>query len=99
MQEEKVAKSKKNNSHLVIPLRFFTYKVVIFFAEQYIEGSQASVDAGDVLLHINLILICEFRIAVYLLFQYAKTVAQHYDFVEEGFYWNIFWLEGLVLWL
>ena len=55
-----------------------------------------SVDAGDVLLQVDLVLVAEAFVAVDLLFQHAQPVASHDDLVEECIDGNFLGFDGSV---
>ena len=60
-------------------------ELVFFVLEKQIEGSQRAIAARDVLLHFDLLSVCQSRVRVYLLFQNSQLVPNANDLVKEHF--------------
>ena len=58
-------------------------ELIALVGEEHVERRQRAVAAGDVLLHLDLLVIRELRVRVDLLLQDAELVADHHDLVEE----------------
>src|SRR4051794_22207149 len=58
-------------------------ETVVPIPEEHVEGGERAVAAGDVRLHVHLLRVGELGVAVDLLLQYARAVADHPPLVEE----------------
>ena len=72
---------------------FVSYKMVLFFLEEDIEGGEAAIDACDVLLKVYFFFVAKIFIAINILFQHPKPVSCHNYFMKKNFNRNFFWLQ------
>ena len=73
--------------------------MVVFFLEQNVEGSKTTINPGDVLLKLHLVLIIQLVVSVDLLLQYAQPVTHHHNFMEENIDGNLFPCQRGIAWL
>lgn len=69
-------------------------ELILLGFEEDIERGEGSVGAGDVLLEFHFISVIEARVGVDFLFEDAKVVSEHHNFVEEGFDGDVLGLQG-----
>jgi len=64
-------------------------KLIFLLLEQQVERRQRPVAARDVLLHINLLSICQSRVRIDLLFENTQLVSDANDLMKEHFERNL----------
>src|SRR5690606_18182281 len=62
---------------------FLADKVIVSALEEHVEGREAAVAAGDVLLQLHLLIGAQRRVLVQLLLEQPQLVADHDDLLEE----------------
>ena len=72
------------------------YKPLFFITKQHIEGGKAAIDAGNILLEVDLIFVTESLMAIDLLFQHPQAVARHDDLVKEDVDGHFLRFDGFV---
>src|SRR5690606_1950182 len=80
-----------------LPFPLLPCEVVLLVLEEDVEGGEAPVAAGDVLLQFHLLRFAEGGVGVDLLLQHAEAVADHHDLVEAVLDGHLLALERGVL--